>query len=691
MTGSFTAGLPLPSAVLALGLGGCVIDWAGPISNPPWQEGAPAGGDPSTVPVDDTGTSPTDDTGTSPTDDTGTSPTDDTGTSPTDDTSTSPTDDTSTSPADDTETSPADDTETSPTDDTSTSLADDTSTSPTDDTGPAPADDSSTSTADDSSISPVNDTGPAPTDDSFTSQVDDTGPAPTDDTDVPPVKDTGFPPLDDSSTSPADDSEPSPHGDSGAPPWSHSSAPAGDTAEAGDSGRPGDSAPPHDTALTSPDDTGMATQESGPPDTGFLVPVDSPPGTDTAGDCVCDTAALCDSVGCCADSACDTGCACEDGADSGGAGDTGQTITDDSGTPPGGDSGAADSVPPHHDSGDPHLDDSSSFPVDDTARGPDTGLTVGPDSPPGGSSDSGDSGDSVHTPADDSTHPADTGSPTDTGDTGAPSSGPTRFVALGDAGTGMSMQYSVGDAIYEVCQVQGCDFALYLGDNFYPSGVRSATDSRFSTYFELPYSDLDFDFLVSLGNHDWGNSTEYQVQYTAYSDHWFLPDQFYSEVRGDATFFAFDTNALALDIGADQIAWFPAAVAAATTPWRIAFGHHPYQSNGPHGNAGEFDGSPGEGAGFQDFMEDEVCPNIDIYFAGHDHNLQWLEPDPACGAEIIVSGGGGAGTYNLGGSNPSYFENETYGFVWVELDGDTMTAAFYDETGAELYRGSYTR
>ena len=59
-----------------------------------------------------------------------------------------------------------------------------------------------------------------------------------------------------------------------------------------------------------------------------------------------------------------------------------------------------------------------------------------------------------------------------------------RFVALGDGGEGNATQYKVGEAIKKWCQAQsddapGCDFALYLGDNFYDDGVESVDDPHF--------------------------------------------------------------------------------------------------------------------------------------------------------------------------------------------------------------------
>ena len=98
--------------------------------------------------------------------------------------------------------------------------------------------------------------------------------------------------------------------------------------------------------------------------------------------------------------------------------------------------------------------------------------------------------------------------------------GQVRFVAIGDAGEGNDAQYAVADVVERVCSEQGCDFAIYLGDNFYDVGVDSVEDVQFIDKFELPYENLEFPFYVALGNHDYGGAghlidkPEPQVEYT---------------------------------------------------------------------------------------------------------------------------------------------------------------------------------
>ncbi len=281
-----------------------------------------------------------------------------------------------------------------------------------------------------------------------------------------------------------------------------------------------------------------------------------------------------------------------------------------------------------------------------------------------------------------------------------------RFVVLGDGGEGNDAQFQVGEAVAGVCAELGCDFALYLGDNFYESGVTDVDDEQFQTKFEMPYAGLEFPFYVVLGNHDYGNlglglspwKTDPQVEYTSESDKWTMPDKYYSFVRENVTFFGLDTNAILQGFDADvQEAWLAEALAGASTPWRIAFGHHPYISNGSHGNAGHYDGYDPDlfpimsGLHFQQLFEERLCGAVDVYFAGHDHTRQWL-PE-ACGVQHVVSGAAAKVTeLERRDANATEYEDDTEpGFLWIRIEGDELLGRFYDLNGALDYEQTITR
>ena len=284
--------------------------------------------------------------------------------------------------------------------------------------------------------------------------------------------------------------------------------------------------------------------------------------------------------------------------------------------------------------------------------------------------------------------------------------GTVRFVALGDAGEGNAGQYAVAAAMKDICDQKGCDFALYLGDNFYNSGVESVDDEQWQEKFELPYVDIDFPFYAALGNHDYGSDglgdiydqPDPQIAYTEESGKWYMPARSYRKDEQHLSVFALDTNAILWDTvweGAEaQGAWLDAELEDSPNLWRIAYGHHPYLSNGRHGNAGSYEGIEGvpilSGDTVKDFMESHVCGQIDVYFSGHDHNLQWLEP--SCGTEWVVSGAGCKLTGLEGRGTPTFFETDTsLGFVWVEIVDNTLSAIFYDDQSTPLYETSVTK
>ena len=80
-----------------------------------------------------------------------------------------------------------------------------------------------------------------------------------------------------------------------------------------------------------------------------------------------------------------------------------------------------------------------------------------------------------------------------------------------------------------------------------------------------------------------------------------------------------------------------------------------------------------------------------LYFNGHDHNLQWLEP--VCGTHLLISGSAARPTpLENRDQNPTWFSDDTGpGFIWVELLGTELTAVFHDDQGKELFRKSVSR
>lgn len=280
-------------------------------------------------------------------------------------------------------------------------------------------------------------------------------------------------------------------------------------------------------------------------------------------------------------------------------------------------------------------------------------------------------------------------------DSGAPDALPpskaVRFVAMGDTGTGDPGQKTIADAVAAKCKKDGCDFVQLLGDNLYQSGASSVDDPVWAERFETPYAAIDLDFFAVLGNHDYGANgagTDFpkgknEVDYTAKSKKWKMPSAYFHFTKENVELFELDTNMALFSQASAQKTDVNAWLAASKAEWKIALGHHPYKSNGPHGNAGKYDGipiPPVDGSAVKSFLEDTVCGKVDVYLSGHDHSQQWLN-ESCKGTELAVSGAGAKAT-ELKGSNASLFQSIALGFLYIVIDGKKLTAEFVDGTGA---------
>jgi|CXWL01.1.fsa_nt_gi hypothetical protein len=271
------------------------------------------------------------------------------------------------------------------------------------------------------------------------------------------------------------------------------------------------------------------------------------------------------------------------------------------------------------------------------------------------------------------------------------------FIAVGDTGDVNDRQARVAQAMTQFCATHRCDFVVLLGDNFYPSGVTSPTDPKWKTHFEEPYAGLAVPFYPSLGNHDYGDEgsgkdltrAQAQVAYTPHSTKWKMPSTRYHLPLGAVEIFAADTNIAMWGDDSAMRDEFLKWTSTSSAPWKIAFGHHPYLSNGPHRDAGNNEGVAGRGTKLKAFFDDVVCGKVDLYLAGHDHSQQWLVP--TCkGTELIISGVGQSFS-GVKDFHPVHFQKSALGFVYVEADAQKLTASFVDDKGQVEFNRTLTK
>lgn len=310
-------------------------------------------------------------------------------------------------------------------------------------------------------------------------------------------------------------------------------------------------------------------------------------------------------------------------------------------------------------------------------------------------------------------------------DTRAAPTNVVRFIVVGDTGSGSNGQYAVGEAMAEVCASWGCDFVVGLGDNIYESGTSSALDPQFDEKFEIPFAPVDLPFYMVLGNHDnsrffggdgAGNATgETQVDYhyrdlehpdqPRLTNRWQMPARYYKFTEGRyggaplVEFFAIDSSQPAGGFpdsdenysynkyGLAQVEWLKNGIEASQAQWKIVLSHHPYVSNGSHGNAGNYDGVPGAllpvlaGQRYKDFLQEAMCDRADYLLTGHDHDLQWLEPQADCGRTGFIVSGAGSKHRSLENrnENPYYYQaGDRYGFFWVEIRDRQFESAVFE-------------
>ncbi|APE38391.1 phosphoesterase [Nocardia mangyaensis] len=288
-----------------------------------------------------------------------------------------------------------------------------------------------------------------------------------------------------------------------------------------------------------------------------------------------------------------------------------------------------------------------------------------------------------------------------------------RVLITGDAGTGTRTQWAVADAAREFHAREPFSLAVGLGDNIYESGPTGPDDIQFATKFEDPNAGLDFPWAMVLGNHDtsaifpgdggWLARGNHEVEYHARSARWWMPSRYYSvrvpEQNPVVEFFILDINPLAAYIPPlldpywavdgpymnEQRAWLDRALAESPAKWKIACTHHPYLSNGPHGDAGNYEGLPIEplnGVHAKRFFEDHVLGKVSFLLSGHDHTLQVLEPTPetkgtrqlVSGAAAKTTGGHGALTGSSAGpAHPALFDTQDeLGFMVMDLSPDAV-------------------
>jgi hypothetical protein len=177
------------------------------------------------------------------------------------------------------------------------------------------------------------------------------------------------------------------------------------------------------------------------------------------------------------------------------------------------------------------------------------------------------------------------------------------------------------------------DFTILLGDNFYPSGVVSVNDPKFSYFNE--FRESSDRFYVIPGNHDYGTdgSVGHQIAYSKLDAKWIFPSTYYSKILPVKNSI-FRLCLIFLDtmyLKAKQLEWFESELIKCSEPnmIRIVAGHYPVYSSGQYADSESCEAN-----------RNHVKPlltkyKVGLYLSGHEHQMQALVEH---GVHYIISG-----------------------------------------------------
>ena len=276
------------------------------------------------------------------------------------------------------------------------------------------------------------------------------------------------------------------------------------------------------------------------------------------------------------------------------------------------------------------------------------------------------------------------------------------FFVLGDWGRqGTIDQQAVANQMILQSKKMHPNFIMTVGDNFYEDGVNDIQDDHWKKSFSDVYKNLttDYDWFITLGNHDYRGKPEAQMAYHSVNPHWNLPDRYYSIVvetkdHQKVRLVFIDTSPLYNDYyskkempeiktqdSAKQYKWIDSTLANAKEPWKFVIGHHPVFSGSPtHGNTVE--------------LVNRLKPLLDkykvqAYICGHDHDLQHIKPNGSY-VDYFISGSGSEGR-EAGTMEGSKFASNSLGFIDLKIKGDSLFVNYIDKDGNVIYQYSKNR
>ena len=236
---------------------------------------------------------------------------------------------------------------------------------------------------------------------------------------------------------------------------------------------------------------------------------------------------------------------------------------------------------------------------------------------------------------------------------------PTRFVAVGDVGTGGPAQEAIARRMTEV----PFDFMLLLGDIAYESGTAAQLQGKFFA----PYKDVMryVPIFPSIGNHE-RRTREGEPYFEAFVLP--EPERYYSFDWGDVHFVAIDTT----QRDAKQVQWLDDDLRKNKQPWVIVFGHHPMYTNSLRGPQMWIR---------QAFAKTLTNHKVDMVVTGHEHQYERFKVG---GVNYIVSGGGGGRLTRFFGTQRALKQATVHHYLSFEVTKNKLVMKAIDINGKEI-------
>jgi tartrate-resistant acid phosphatase type 5 len=228
------------------------------------------------------------------------------------------------------------------------------------------------------------------------------------------------------------------------------------------------------------------------------------------------------------------------------------------------------------------------------------------------------------------------------------------FLVVGDWGTqGSATQRKVAGAMAAAARQLDISFVISTGDNFYPAGVNSVSDSQWINTFENVYSDssLQCPWLAVLGNHDYTLDPDAQVDYTYVNKRWYMPHRYYDTtlaIGHDSMLLVFldtepiekqlrgivaDTTKYSSSYVNEQLSWFKKVVSTSKAKWKLVVGHHPLHTGGSRRHNKRV-------KKLRRLIQPVLYANgVNFYLSGHEHQLELLKQKKHP-THYIISGAG---------------------------------------------------